>query len=324
MTTVPIGGSIKSEIYRKMMRIRMIEEALAELYKEQEMMTPTHFSIGQEAVAVGVCAALSNEDVVYSGHRCHAHYLAKGGPLDGLVAELYGRETGSSRGRGGSVHLTEPDVGFIASTAILGETIAVAVGAALAFDMDSDNRVAVCFFGDGSIDEGIFQESLNYAAIRKLPVIFVCENNLYSTHTSLAVRQPVDTVIAERAEIFSISSVSSDGYDAMSVYETVREARQACLDGKGPVFLEFSTYRWREHVGPYEDYDLGYRTVEEVDAWKRRDPIKRLAEELVADGEYSTDQLAGWTAEVKHEIEQSVIKAKASPFPDPATLMDNA
>jgi pyruvate dehydrogenase E1 component alpha subunit len=323
MTLPPESGSIKSELYRKMMRIRMIEVALAELYKEQEMMTPTHFSIGQEAVAVGVCAALSQGDPVYSGHRCHAHYLAKGGPLDGLVAELYGRETGSSRGRGGSVHLTEIEVGFMASTAILGETIAVAVGAALAFNMDSEQRVATCFFGDGAIDEGIFQESLNYAAVRKLPVIFVCENNLYSTHTKMDVRQPVDTVIAERAEIFSILSVSADGYDAMGVYETAREARKACLEGRGPVFLEFATYRWREHVGPYEDYDIGYRTEEEVNVWKKRDPIKRLAGELVADGECSKEQLAAWSEEVRVEIERSVERAQASPFPDPATLMDN-
>ena len=324
MTQVPAVGSIKSGLYREMLRIRMIEEALAELYKEQEMRTPTHFSIGQEAVAAGVCAALTDADPVYSGHRCHAHYLAKGGPLDGLIAELYGKETGSSRGRGGSVHLTERDVGFIASTAILGETIAIAVGAALAFDMDSENRVATCFFGDGAIDEGVFQESLNFAAVRKLPVIFVCENNLYSTHTSMAVRQPADTVIAERAGIFSIPAVSADGYDVMGVYETAREARQACRDGKGPVFLEFSTYRWREHVGPYEDYDIGYRTEAEVNGWTRRDPVKRLANELVADREYSFDELAEWRLEIQTEIEASVARAKSSPFPDPARLMDNA
>src|SRR5919201_5070699 len=171
-----------------MMGIRIAEETLAERYKEQEMRTPTHFSIGQEAVAVGVCSALELDDVVYSGHRCHAHYLAKGGSVDALVAELYGKETGSAHGRGGSVHLNAPEVGFIASSAILGQTMAVAVGSARAFVMDAQPRVAVCFFGDGAAEEGIFHETLNFAVVKKVPVVFVCENNLYSTHTPLDVR----------------------------------------------------------------------------------------------------------------------------------------
>src|SRR5215470_11228950 len=167
------GHDARIELVRSLMRIRRTEETLAERYKEQEMRTPTHFSIGQEAVAVGVCMALNRDDVVYSGHRCHAHYLAKGGDLTALVAELYGREAGCARGRGGSVHLTDPEVGLIASSAILAQTIPVAVGSALAFKMDRQRRVAVTFFGDGAVDEGVFHESLNWAAVRRLPVVFV-------------------------------------------------------------------------------------------------------------------------------------------------------
>src|SRR5574337_1097109 len=172
-------------LLREMMRIRRVAETLADLYKEQEMRTPTHFSIGQEAVAVGVCAVLERDDVVYSGHRCHAHYLAKGGDLAAMVAEIYGRETGCAKGRGGSVHLNDPSVEMVASSAILGQTMAVAVGSALAFKMDGVPRVAVTFFGDGAIEEGIFHESMNFAVVKRLPVLFVCENNGYSTHTPL-------------------------------------------------------------------------------------------------------------------------------------------
>ncbi len=183
-----LRDSTRLRLHYELLRIRRIEEALAELYKEQEMRTPAHFSVGQEAVAVGVCAALTPQDVVYSGHRCHAHYLAKGGDLAGLVAELYGRETGCAKGRGGSVHLTDMSVGMVASSAILGQTIPVAVGSALAFQMDASRRVAVSFFGDGAADEGVFHESLNWASVGKLPVIFICENNLYATHSPLSVR----------------------------------------------------------------------------------------------------------------------------------------
>ena len=176
-------SDLRRRLLQDMIRIRRTEETLAELYPAQEMRTPTHFSIGQEAVAVGVCATLQQTDAIYSGHRCHAHYLAKGGDLVGMVAELYGKETGCARGRGGSVHLNDPAAGVLASSAILGETMAVAVGSALAFEMDGLPRVAVSFFGDGDREEGIFHEALNFAVVKKVPVLFVCENNGFSTHT---------------------------------------------------------------------------------------------------------------------------------------------
>jgi TPP-dependent pyruvate/acetoin dehydrogenase alpha subunit len=316
------AAQVDVSLYRTMLKIRITEEILAELYKEQEMRTPTHFSIGQEAVATGVCETLDIRDVVYSGHRSHAQYLAKGGGLEGLVAELYGKESGASRGRGGSVHLTAREVGYIASTAILGETIAVAVGSALAFKMDKERRVAVCFFGDGSVDEGICAESLNFASLHKLPVIFVCENNMYSTQTPMSDRIPAGATIFERAGAFLMRSMSVDGYDVRAVYESAQQARELCLAGDGPVFLECSTYRWREHVGPYEDHELGYRTKEELDSWKARDPIVVVGETLVATGICSQTDLDGWKQEIESEVSAAAAMAKTAPFPDVSDLFD--
>ena len=324
--TSPDSSDMKNseiQLYKDMLRIRLVEETLAELYKEQEMRTPAHFSIGQEAVAVGVCAALTRDDVVYSGHRSHAHFLAKGGSLDGLVNEMYGKEAGAARGKGGSVHLTQPDVGFIASSAILGQTIAAATGSGLALSMDSSPNVAVCFFGDGSVDEGVFTESLNFASIRDLPVIFVCENNLYSTQTPAEFRRPNDTLITERADAFGVRSVQVDGNNAVAVFEATSEARELCAAGEGPVFIECLTYRWREHVGPYEDFELGYRSKEELDSWKERDPIKALGEILISTKTCSQDDIDAWAEAIKGEITTTVDRAKSNPFPEPTSLFDD-
>jgi pyruvate dehydrogenase E1 component alpha subunit len=302
-------------LLRDMIRIRRTEETLAELYPAQEMRTPTHFSIGQEAVAVGVCTALRRTDAVYSGHRCHAHYLAKGGDLDAMVAELYGKETGCARGRGGSVHLSDLDAGVIASSAILGQTMAVAVGSALAFTMDRQDRVAVTFFGDGTVEEGIFHEALNFAVVKKLPVLFVCENNGYSTHTRLDVRQPAGVSIHARAASYGLSSRLVDGNDVFAVYEAAREAVAACRAGAGPAFLECTTYRWREHVGPLWDYDKGYRTKAEVDAWIARCPIERATTRLVRTGACTPAEVEAMTRASQAEVDRAVAAAKAAPFP---------
>ena len=305
-----------------MMRIRIAEETLADLYKEQEMRTPTHFSIGQEAVAVGVCSALARDDVVYSGHRCHAHYLAKGGALGPMIAELYGKQTGTAHGRGGSVHLSAPEVGFIASSAILGQTMAVATGSAWAFTMDGSRRVAVCFFGDGAIEEGIFHETLNFASLKRLPVIFVCENNGYSTHTPLEVRQPKGAAIWERAGGYQIASRFADGNDVFAVRHAAEAAVAWTRSGNGPYFLEFRTYRWREHVGPNWDYDAGYRNKTEVDAWIERCPIKAATASVLAAGVSTEDVIERWQHDIQREVDTAVDAAKAAPFPFVEHLMD--
>jgi TPP-dependent pyruvate/acetoin dehydrogenase alpha subunit len=298
-----------------MIRIRRTEETLADLYPAQEMRTPTHFSIGQEAVAVGVCAALGRDDAIYSGHRCHAHYLAKGGDLGAMVAELYGKETGCARGRGGSVHLSDPAAGVLASSAILGQTMAVAVGTALAFAMDGLPRVAACFFGDGTVEEGIFHETLNFAVMKKVPALFVCENNGYSTHTRLEVRQPAGISIHARAAGYGMPARLVDGNDVFAVYEAAREAVAACRGGAGPAFLECTTYRWREHVGPLWDHDKGYRTKAEVDAWIARCPIQRATARLIGEGACTAAEVEAMTRASQAEVDRAVAAAKAAPFP---------
>jgi pyruvate dehydrogenase E1 component alpha subunit len=305
----------RERLLREMVRIRRVEETLAELYPSGEMRTPTHFSIGQEAVAVGVCGTLRRDDVVYSGHRCHAHYLAKGGDLRGMVAELYGRETGCARGRGGSVHLNDPEAGVIASSAILGQTMAVAVGTALAFTMDGRDQVAVTFFGDGTVEEGIFHETLNFAVMRRAPVLFVCENNGFSTHTRLEVRQPASVSIHARAASYGMPSRLVDGNDVFAVHAAAREAVAHARRGAGPFFLECTTYRWREHVGPQWDFDKGYRTKAEVDAWIARCPIRSASERLLSEGVCTQQRIAAMERASQIEVDEAVAAARAASFP---------
>ena len=304
-----------------MLRIRLTEETLADRYKEQEMRTPTHFSIGQEAVAVGVCAALRQDDVVYSGHRCHAHYLAKGGSLLGMVAELYGRQIGCAGGRGGSVHLNAPEAGFIAASAILGETLAAAAGSAWAFAMDRAPRVAVSFFGDGVVEEGIFHETLNFAVLKTLPLVLVCENNLYSTHTPLSVRQPAGLAIWQRAKSYEMQAEQVDGNNVFAVHEAASRAVQWARDGRGPYLLECLTYRWREHVGPNFDIDFGYRTQEELDSWMDRCPIKHAEAVLTSAGQCTPVEIRQWRQEFQEAVDQAIETARQAPFPAVADLL---
>ncbi len=240
-----------NDLLRAARRIRTIEETLAAHYPDGKMRTPTHFSIGQEAVAVGVCSVLRPDDVVTASHRCHAAYLAKGGNLDAMVAELYGKATGCCGGWGGSVHLRDTSCGFLGAAPLLGQMIPVAVGAAWAFKLQGSDRVAVTFFGDGAVEEGIWYESLNFAAVHRLPVLFVEENNGLSTHTPLAVRQPcgvstgadIARVLGSDAQDMESRSPGSIAIIAQSLVEDLRE-------GLGPAYLECETFRYREHVGP--------------------------------------------------------------------------
>lgn len=309
---------------REMIRIRCVEEVLADLYRdEQEMRTPTHFSIGQEAAAVGVMRALQPGDAVYSGHRCHAQYLAKGGDLLGMVAELYGKERGCSRGRGGSVHLNDFGTGF-AAAAILGEMIAVGVGAAWAFSMGATSRIAVAFFGDGATEEGVFHESMNFAMVRRVPCLFVCENNLYSLDSPIHARQPGGTTITARARSYGMPALAVDGNDVFAIYSAAGEAADWCRRGKGPYFLELQTYRWREHVGPNWDYGVGTRSKAEVGYWMERCPIRRAADALRRTDPDVDNKVITWEAESRAEISEAVGIAKASPFPDVAALFEGA
>ena len=312
-------------LYKSLLRIRRAEEILADEYRKGSMRTPTHFGIGQEAPAVGVCEALENDDVVFTHHRSHTHYLAKGGRLLGLVAELLGREAGCSRGRGGSVHLTDRSAGFIGSSPILGHSAALAVGSALAFRMDKLNRIAVGFFGEGALDEGAMWESFNYASIHKLPVLFICENNLYATESPMSVREAEGTDHCERVRSFKIHAERIDGNDVELVYRTAQSAVKAVRGGEGPAFLECMTYRWREHVGPLWDYEANrtYRTKDELEAWMQKCPVKRSGESLLASGKAEATDLDAWRAAIDKEMNEVLEQAKNSPWPDTSTLFDN-
>jgi pyruvate dehydrogenase E1 component alpha subunit len=310
-------------LLREMIRIRTAEETVARLYPEQEMRTPTHFSIGQEAVSVGVCQALEITDVAYSGHRCHGEYLAKGGSLLGMFAELYGRIDGCCKGRGGSVHLNAPEVGLIASSAILGETIAAAVGSAWAFKMDGSSRIAVTFFGDGVTEEGIMHECLNFASVQQVPVLFVCANNGLSTNTPLSVRQPKGHQIWTWAAGYGIPSASVDGNDVFAVYEAAQQAVEHVRSGKGPYFLEASYFRARVHVG-YETDEMknfAFRSKEAVEAGLAQDPVARATSRLVGEGVCTEADVDAWTAACLRELDEVVAAAKASPYPSTDELL---
>jgi TPP-dependent pyruvate/acetoin dehydrogenase alpha subunit len=301
-------------MHRAMLRIRMVEETIAEHYKDGEMRCPVHLSTGQEAVAVGVCHALLPTDRVFSTHRCHAHYLAMNGDLKAMLAEIYGKAAGCIGGRGGSMHLTDPDKGMIASVPIVGSSIPLAAGAALSDQLDGNRNVSVAFFGDAAVEEGAFHETANFASLRQLPVIFVCENNLYSVYTPLRERQP-ERPMADLARGYGMRAASADGNDVSAVYRTMREAVEHARQGNGPSFLLFDTYRWREHCGAAFDNHLGYRTEAEYDTWRARCPITSHTASLRSQAALTAETEAAMLAELKREIHAAFAFAKDSPFP---------
>jgi len=260
-------------LFYTMLRIRRIEEALAQRYAEQEMRCPMHLCIGQEAIAAGVSAAIATEDLMFSNHRAHGHYLAKGGSLQGMVSELYGRKTGCCGGRGGSMHLIDLTVGFMGATPIVGGTVPLAVGAAWASSLKKSRQVTLVFFGDGCFEEGVVHESLNFAALHKLPVIFVCENNDFSVYTRRNERQP-DRPIFELAKAHGMDAFAGNGNDVEEVLNITKLAVDKARNGAGPQFLEFRTYRWREHCGPNFDDNLNYRTSQEIESGMKDCPVE--------------------------------------------------
>ena len=282
----------------------MIEEKIAELYSEQEMRCPVHLSVGQEGVAVGVCAALGKQDTVMSGHRAHAHYLAKGGSLKRMIAEIYGKSTGSSGGRGGSMHLIDLEANFLGSTPIVGGTIPIVVGVAWANKMKNQKGVSTLFHGEAAMEEGVWHEAMNFAALHELSVLFVCENNLYSVYTPLEQRQPKRSRV-NLARAHGWYGDTGNGNKPLEVYRKTAKALAHIRAGKGPAFLEFDTYRWREHCGPNYDNALGYRTEEEFSIWQERDPLKHAAKFI--------DENAARKA-INREISEAFEFAKQSPF----------
>jgi len=299
-------------LYRSMLRIRLIEESLANRYSEQEMRCPMHLCIGQEAIAVGVCAALRKDDVVYSNHRAHGHYLAKGGSLNAMISELYGRSTGCCGGRGGSMHMIDRSVGFMGATPIVGGTIPLAVGAAWAARIQGQDIVSAVFFGDGCFEEGVVHESLNFAVLHSLPVLFVCENNGFSVYTKLNDRQP-NRPIHVVAQAHGCTTWHSDGNDVEAVNAIALEAVDRARTGEGPQFLELDTYRWREHCGPNFDDELNYRTEYEIAAGKAGDPLARSRVKIQQQEYISAVELENIGKDIKSEIEFAFEFALSSP-----------
>lgn len=313
-TRSPIPEKKLIAMYTMMVRIRKFEETVASLILKKEIQTPCHLYVGQEAVATGVCASLRTSDYVFSTHRSHGHYIAKGGNLNKLMAELYCRETGSSHGHGGSMHITDPAIGLPGSSAIVAGTIPLSVGVAYSFSLQKKDNVAVAFFGDGAVGEGVFYESLNLAALRKLPVLFVCENNLFSTHMPIS-ECLADTDITKKAEMFCIPAARVDGNDVLAVYRTARQMIEHARKKKGPALMECMTYRWYGHVGPNYDIDKGLRSKEELDSWMQRDPIKRLERYMIQQKIFSAKKKSEIEEKIQHEITQSIAFKNKSCYP---------
>ncbi|EKD73820.1 MAG: Pyruvate dehydrogenase (Lipoamide) [uncultured bacterium] len=307
-TNVTIDQTILEHLYATALKIRMVEEAVASHYPKGEMRTPIHLCTGQEANPAGVCAALTDEDIVYAYYRSHGWYLAKGGDLHKMLAEFFGKETGCSKGYGGSMHLIDLKKGFAGTTALVAAAQAHAVGAAFTFKSRNQKRVAVSSFGDGATEEGIFQESLMFAALRKLPVIFICENNGLATNTWIQYRQP-KVPIYKRAEGFGVHSVLVDGNDAIQVHQATQEAVNRAKAGEGPSFIECKTYRMLEHCGPNNDLSLGFRSEADVKPWKEKDPIQHLEKQV------RSELCQMLRKKFQIEIERALEEARNAPFP---------
>ncbi len=310
-----MNSGAESVLY-SMLRIRCVEETIAACYADQEIRCPTHLCVGQEAIAVGVCNALTRSDKVFSNHRSHGHYLAKGGDLSAMVAELYGRATGCCGGRGGSMHLIDIDAGFMGATPIVGGTIPIAVGSAWASKLRNSKEVTVVFFGDGCFEEGVVHESINFSALHKLPVIFVCENNDFSVYTPLKLRQPPRPIYAIAAA-HGLEAATGDGNDVIQVNQLARQAISAARAGDGPQFLELKTYRWREHCGPNFDDELNYRSTENIEAGLADCPIKRYTAVIAKEGAEIRALMARLEQRVRHEIDEAFAFSHNSTNPLP-------
>ncbi len=303
-------------LYRQMLEIRRSEEQLARMHQSGQIPGACHTYVGEEAIATAVCAHLRDTDTVMSTHRGHGHALAKGVPPRELIAELLGKVTGCSHGRGGSMHLFKPEVGMLGTSGIVGPSILMAAGAGYTYMLQGSDRVSVAFFGDGAVNNGAFHEGLNLATIWDLPVIFVCENNLYATEIpfSTVTRQPR---VAARAASYGLPGVELDGNDVLAVHQAAGEAIDRARSGGGPTLLECKTYRTRPHSEGMRD--MGYRTLEEIAEWKARDPIARFRALLLREGHADEAELGAVDAAVLALIAEAVEFAKESPWPDPAT-----
>lgn len=304
-------------LYGMMVRIRVCEESFVEPILNGEVRCPVHLYSGQEAIATGICSALSEKDYIFGTHRSHGHFLAKGGDMRELVAEIYGKETGCSRGRGGSMHIIAPEIGMVGSAPIVAGTVPLALGAALASRIRKEKRVTVSFFGDGATGEGVIYESLNFAALKKLPIIFACENNFYSTHMPIRECRPENN-ISKIAKPFCIQGYRVDGNDVLKVYETSKKGVEMCRKGRGPVFIELMTYRLRGHVGPDDNIQGSHadiRSRKEIERWKKKDPLGRFEKYLIKNGVLTGKSIDTIKKEIESEVKDAHDFTRNSRYP---------
>lgn len=303
-------------IYRSLYRIRRVEEKIIEVYPSDAIKSPVHLSIGQESVAVGVCSVLKPGDIAFGTYRGHALYLAKGGDLKRMIAELYGKRDGSAGGKAGSMHLIDIGVGMMGTSAIVATTVPQAVGYAFALKSRKSKSIVVSFFGEGAMDEGVSYESLNFAALRKLPILFICENNHYAIYSHVRDRMPEPNP-CERAGVFKIPAQKIERGDTFKIRAASEKAIDEIRAGGGPRFIECMTYRWRDHVGPDEDRRWKYRSDAELDEWIKRDEVARIGGMLGSNARRAIERA------VESEIAEAFAFAEKSPFPGPGELGTN-
>ena len=310
----PVDGETLEQLYGKLWLTRRFEEVVAEIYPTDKIKSPVHLSIGQESVAVGVCDALRADDVVSGTYRGHATYLAKGGDAKAMMAELFGKDSGCARGKGGSMHLVDTGAGVLGSSAVVGSTVPVAMGYAFALKREGKGRVVAAFFGDGATEEGVLWESLNFAQLHKLPILFVCENNGYAIHEPIEKRWAVRDLVA-KVRAFGLPADRIENGDVLAIRAATVAAVEPMRTGAGGAsFLECMTYRWREHVGPNPDFDSGYRSRSELEPWQAADQVARLAGMIAPRARRRIED------EVEQEIRDAVSFAERSPFPPSSEL----
>jgi pyruvate dehydrogenase E1 component alpha subunit len=307
--------------YTKMLEIRAFEEVLCEYIESGEIKTPCHLCIGQEAIPVGICKNLSNEDVIWGNHRSHGHFIAKGGDRQILMDEIFCKETGCSKGRGGSMHVVDREKGILGTVPIVAGTVPLAVGSALKFKLDKEKRISVSFIGDGATEEGHVYESMNMAALYDLPVLFVIENNLYSSHMHMNERRRQHD-LQRLGESLGIATKKIDGNNLAEVIATSQELINLCKENNGPAILECMTYRWRGHVGPSWDEDVGLKRKDELKDWIDKDPIKRERNRLLESG-FKAEELDNLQEKVLEESLKLTSKARKANFPNPTTLLNH-
>lgn len=307
----PGHAATRRALFATIALIRAFETAVAELYRDGDIPGFVHTSLGQEAVAAGVCAALRPDDYIATTHRGHGHVLAKGVDVDGMMAELFARADGLCRGKGGSMHVADPRLGVLGANAIVGASLPLATGAALSSKMLGQGRVAVAFFGEGAVNQGAFHEALNLAAIWDLPLLLVCENNFYAEFSDSRRMSRVPRV-ADRCPAYGVEATVVDGNDAEAVHDAAREAAERCREGRGPVLVEAETYRWHGH---YEGDAQPYKPAEEVEAWRERDPLVVLGARLTGSGEATGEELDGIREQARERVAAAVARARAADPP---------